>query len=64
MNVKSDQLKSAESSQGSKSETRNDLTSISMVELQKILASSADGLSQDEAQKRLNQYGLNEIEEK
>ncbi len=64
MSVKSDQLKSAESAQGSKSETGDDLTSISMVELQKILASSPDGLSQDEAQKRLSQYGPNEIEEK
>ncbi len=64
MSVKMDQLKSTESSQGTKIETKDDLTTISMVELQKILASSPDGLSQHEAQKRLSQYGPNEIEEK
>ncbi|MGA8186281.1 MAG: plasma-membrane proton-efflux P-type ATPase [Terriglobia bacterium] len=35
-----------------------------MAELQAKLGSSPDGLSQEEAQKRLTQYGLNEIEEK
>ncbi|MFA6217989.1 MAG: plasma-membrane proton-efflux P-type ATPase [Candidatus Omnitrophota bacterium] len=35
-----------------------------MQELQKKLASTPDGLSQAEAQKRLTQYGPNEIEEK
>jgi len=41
-----------------------DLKSIPMSELQTKLGSSPDGLSQAEAQKRLTQYGPNEIEEK
>src|SRR3984957_3911286 len=40
------------------------LKSLPMAELQKKLESSPDGLSQAEAQKRLAQYGPNEIEEK
>ncbi len=35
-----------------------------MAELQKKLGSSPEGLSQAEAQKRLTQYGPNEIKEK
>ncbi len=42
----------------------DDLKSLPMPELEKKLASSPDGLSQAEAQKRLTQYGPNEIEEK
>jgi len=64
MKDKIDQPKFAESSQESKVEAKDDLTSISMIELQKNLSSSPDGLSQDEAQKRLGRYGPNEIEEK
>jgi hypothetical protein len=41
-----------------------DLKSLPMPELRAKLDSSADGLSQAEAQKRLTQYGPNEIEEK
>ena len=48
----------------SKSVVKNDLQSISLEELEKRLASSPDGLTQDEAKKRLVQYGPNEIEEK
>jgi len=55
-----DQHKTPESKPGSK----DDLKSLSMPELEKKLASSPDGLSQAEAQKRLTQYGPNEIEEK
>ena len=43
---------------------KDDLKSLSMPELQAKLASSPDGLSQAEAQKRLTQYGPNEFEEK
>ena len=43
---------------------KNDLKSLPMPELMKKLGSSADGLTQDEAQKRLTQYGPNEIAEK
>jgi H+-transporting ATPase len=42
----------------------NDLKSLPMPEVEKRLASSAKGLSQAEAEKRLTQYGPNEIKEK
>ena len=48
----------------SKPNAKDDLKSLSMPELQAKLAASPDGLSQAEAQKRLTQYGPNEIEEK
>ena len=53
-----------ESMQGSKSDVKEDLKSLPLPELQAKLASSPDGLSQAEAQKRLTQYGPNEIAEK
>jgi len=43
---------------------KNDLESLPMPELQTKLGSSPDGLTQAEAQKRLTQYGANEIAEK
>ncbi len=43
---------------------KDDLKSIPMPELLEKLGSSPDGLSQAEAQRRLNQYGPNELEEK
>ena len=52
-----------ESKSGSKPNTKDDLKSLSMPELQAQLGSSPDGLSQAEAQKRLAQYGPNEIKE-
>jgi H+-transporting ATPase len=48
----------------SRPEAKDDLKSLPMPELQAKLGSSPDGLSQAEAQKRLTQYGPNEIEEK
>ncbi len=53
-----------EAKPGAKPEAKDDLKSLPMQELQKKLASTPDGLSQAEAQKRLTQYGPNEIEEK
>jgi len=47
-----------------KPETKDDLKSLPMPEVEKQLGSSPDGLSQAEAEKRLTQYGPNEIEEK
>ena len=41
----------------------DDLKSLPLAEVEKRLGSSPDGLSQAEAQKRLTQYGPNEIEE-
>jgi H+-transporting ATPase len=43
---------------------KDDLKSLPMPELQVKLGSSPEGLSQAEAEKRLTQYGPNEIEEK
>ena len=49
---------------GPKPESKDDLKSLPLPEVEKQLGSSPDGLSQAEAQKRLTQYGPNEIEEK
>ena len=43
---------------------KDDLKTLPMAELQTKLGSSPDGLTQEEAQKRLAKYGPNEIEEK
>ena len=48
----------------SKPNAKDDLKTLPMPELEKKLGSSPDGLSQAEAEKRLTQYGPNEIEEK
>jgi H+-transporting ATPase len=48
----------------SKPEAADDLKTLPMPEVEKKLGSSPDGLSQDEAKKRLTQYGPNEITEK
>ncbi len=48
----------------SKPDAKDDLKSLPLPEVEKKLGSSPDGLSQAEAQKRLTQYGPNEIEEK
>src|SRR5271168_83229 len=49
---------------GSKPDAKEDLKSLPMPEVEKKLGSSPDGLTQAEAEKRLTQYGPNEIEEK
>ncbi len=54
----------AEAKPTSKSNAKDDLKSLAMPELLAKLESSADGLTQAEAQKRLTQYGPNEVEEK
>jgi hypothetical protein len=64
MEPNADQPKAPESKPGSKPNAKDDLKSVPMPELQAKLVSSPDGLSQAEAQKRLTQYGPNEIEEK
>lgn len=53
-----------ESKPESKSNAKDDLKSLPLPEVEKKLGSSPDGLTQAEAQKRLTQYGYNEIEEK
>ncbi len=64
MNPNADQAKVPESKPGSKADAKDDLKSLPLPEVEKRLGSSPDGLSQAEAQKRLAQYGPNEIEEK
>ncbi len=56
-------IKKPEPEQGKKPKSENDLKSLPMPELLNKLGSSPDGLSQAEAQKRLAQYGPNEIKE-
>ncbi len=68
MNANTDQLKAPESKPepkpDAKPDGKDDLRSLPMPELQAKLGSSPDGLSQAEAQKRLSQYGPNELTEK
>ena len=47
-----------------KPNVKEDLKTLPLAEVEKKLGSSPDGLSQSEAEKRLAQYGSNEIEEK
>jgi H+-transporting ATPase len=47
-----------------KPDPNNDLKTLPLVEVEKKLGSSPDGLTQVEAQKRLTQYGPNELTEK
>jgi H+-transporting ATPase len=53
-----------EAKPGAEPESKDDLKSLPMPELLTKLGSSADGLTEAEAQKRLTQYGPNEIAEK
>ena len=64
MEPNAEQPKAPESKPGSKPNGKDDLKSLPIPVLQEKLGSSPDGLSQAEAQKRLTQYGPNEIEEK
>ena len=68
MEPNADQPKAPEAKPGpkpdAKPDAKDDLKSLPMPEVEKRLGSSPDGLSQAEAQKRLTQYGPNEIEEK
>jgi H+-transporting ATPase len=54
--------KAPEPEPGSKPTAKANLKTVPLAEVEKILGSSADGLTQAEAQKRLSQYGPNEIE--
>ena len=55
-----DQIRSSKS----EPDAKNDLKSLPLPELERELGTSPDGLSQAEAEKRMSQYGPNEIEEK
>ncbi len=62
--IQSDVDQPPESKAGPKPDPKNDLKTLPMPEVEKKLGSSPKGLSQAEAQKRLAQYGPNEIAEK
>jgi H+-transporting ATPase len=67
MKSNAEQPKAPESKPGSNShapDAKDDLKSLPLPEVEKQLGSSPDGLSQAEAEKRLTQYGPNEIAEK
>ena len=64
MKPNTDQPKVPEATPVSKPDAKDNLKSLPMPQLEKHLGSSPAGLSQAEAQKRLTQYGPNEIEEK
>jgi len=64
MKPNSDKSQALESGPEQKPNAKDDLNSLPLPEVEKKLGSSPDGLTQAEAQKRLTQYGPNEIEEK
>ncbi len=64
MNANINQPRDSRTTAASKPDAKDDLKSLPMAEVEAKLGSSPDGLSQAEAQKRLTQYGPNEIEEK
>jgi H+-transporting ATPase len=68
MKPNADQPRAPEPKPGSKpkvkTEPKDDLKTLPLAEVEKKLGSSPDGLTQAEAQKRLTQYGPNEIEER
>ena len=64
MEATTEKPKAADLKPGAKPESKDDLKSLPMAEVEKKLNSSPDGLTQAEAEKRLAQYGPNEIEEK
>ena len=56
--------KPPEAGQPKEADSKDDMKSMPIADMEKKLRSSPDGLSQGEAEKRLTQYGANEIEEK
>jgi H+-transporting ATPase len=65
MNARTDNTENrSESGPESQFDAKEDLKSLPLSELLAKLESTPDGLSQAEAQKRLAQYGFNELEEK
>jgi H+-transporting ATPase len=64
MNTNSDTPTAPDLKPGIKANANDDLKILPLDELQKKLESSPEGLTQEEAKKRLTKYGPNEIEEK
>ena len=59
-----DRAEARKSETASKPVGKDDLQTLPLAEVEKKLGSSPDGLTQAEAQKRVTQYGPNEIAEK
>ena len=64
MKAHADHAKAPESKANSRPDAKDNLQTLPLPEVEKKLDSSPDGLTQVEAQKRLAQYGPNEIAEK
>jgi H+-transporting ATPase len=64
MEARLDRSEAPKSETGSKPAGKDDLQTLPLAEVEKKLGSSPDGLTRAEAQKRLTQYGPNEIAEK
>ena len=64
MEARADRPEARKSETGAKPVGKDDLQTLPLAEVEKKLGSSPDGLTQVEAQKRLTQYGPNEIAEK
>ncbi len=64
MESPTDQPEAPKSEPGSKPAAQDNLQTLPLAEVERELGSSPDGLTQAEAQKRLTQYGPNEIPEK
>jgi H+-transporting ATPase len=64
MKAHTDQSKAPLSNAGPSPDAKDNLQTLPVSEVEKKLSSSPDGLTQAEAQKRLTQYGPNEIAEK
>ena len=64
MEAHADQPEAPKSDPGSKPVAKDNLQTLPLAEVEKKLGSSPDGLTEAEAQKRLTQYGPNEIAEK
>ncbi len=64
MSSNADQWKAPGTGPASKTDAKDDLKTLPIEEVERILGSSAGGLSQADADKRLIQYGPNEIQEK
>ena len=61
MASQSNQPQAGVSKPGSHAAAKDDLKTLPLVDVEKRLGTSPDGLSQAEAEKRLTQYGPNEI---
>ena len=64
MTTSTDQTRAPKSKAASQPESKDDLKSLPLAEVEKKLGSSPNGLTQAEAEKRLAQNGPNEIEER